>query len=231
MHANMLRALAISFIATVAVGCGKEGEPSGDTTSAKASKSTAADSDSAKSDDKTEGADADGKTKAKKKNDDGLTIVRKAKDYITTEGAVFMYSFNESDAKDKAEKACSEKTKGDSAKQAVCMTAAQKKFGADGYHFAQDDNGKWYWEIVKINNGVVNNLHRLPIEFAKEEEKSIQVKVIGKDEAKGAKGYVPSEVTFEVPNSYEIIQTDPDEGKIVFEAKLGLMGDQAKKKK
>jgi hypothetical protein len=233
MHANMLRALVISFIATAAVGCGKEGEPSGDTTSAKASKSTAADSASASSDGESEGADAEGKTKAKKKksNDDGLTIVRKAKDYITTEGAVFMYSFNESDAKGKAEKACNEKTKGDSAKQAICMTAAQKKFGADGYHFTQDDSGKWYWEIVKINNGVVTNLHRLPIEFAKEDEKSIQVKVIGKDEAKGAKGYVPSEVTFEVPNSYEIIQSDPDEGKIVFEAKLGLMGDQAKKKK
>jgi hypothetical protein len=74
-------------------------------------------------------------------------------------------------------------------------------------------------------------LHRVPIEFGKESEETIEVKVTGKDEAKGAKGYVPNEVTFSVPNAYQIVQTDPDEGKIVFEAKLGLLGDPGTKKK
>jgi hypothetical protein len=142
-----------------------------------------------------------------------------------------MYSFNESDAKEKAEKACSEKSKGDQAKQAACMTAAQKKFGADGYHFTQDDSGKWFWEVVQVKNGVVHNLHRVPIEFGKETDTTIQVKVVGKDEVKGAKGSLPSEVTFDVPNGYQIVQTGSDDGKIVFEAKLGLLGDQSKKKR
>jgi len=87
------------------------------------------------------------------------------------------------------------------------------------------------WETVKIKNGTVIYVHRVPIEFDKESDKSIEVKVTGKDEAKGAKGYVPNQVTFEVPNAYQIVQSDPDEGKIVFEAKLGLMGDPGTKKK
>ena len=41
----------------------------------------------------------------KKKNDDGFNIVRKAKDYLTAPDVVFMYSFNESDAKAKADTA------------------------------------------------------------------------------------------------------------------------------
>ncbi len=167
----------------------------------------------------------------RRRSDDGLTLHRKAKDYLIAPDVVFMYSFNESDAKEKAEKTCEEKTKGDHEKQAACMANAQKKFGADGYHFEQDDAGKWWWETVKVKNGTIVYLHRVPIEFGKETDETVEVKVTGKDEAKGAKGYVPNEVTFSVPNAYQIVQTDPDDGKIVFEAKLGLLGDPGTKKK
>lgn len=233
MHAVKLRALIVTFIGLSVVACGKESAPAGDTTTAKAANTKDSASDTASADEKstdTDSTSGDAK-KGKKKTDDEMKVVRKAKDYLTAPDAVFMYSFNESDAKERAEKTCGEKSKGDQAKQAACMTAAQKKFGADGYHFTQNDSGKWYWEVVQVKNGVVHNLHRVPIEFGKETETSIEVKVDGKDEVKGAKGSLPSEVTFEVPNSYQIIQNDPDQGKIVFEAKLGLLGDQSKRKR
>jgi len=230
MHEVTLRALIVTFIGLSLVGCGKEGAPPGDTTSAKAADSqSSATTNSDKKDAETDSSAGDAKS-SKKKSDDEMTVVRKAKDYITTPDAVFMYSFNESDAKDRAEKACNAKSKGDQAKQAACMTAAQKKFGADGYHFIQDDSGKWYWEVVKVKNGVIQKLHRVPIEFGNETETSIEVKVVGKDEIRGAKGGLPSEVKFDVPNSYQIIQADPEGGKIVFEAKLGLL-DAAKQKR
>ncbi len=243
MHSTTLRALAISFIAAAAaIGCGKESVPSEDTTSEKKTTSKASekasdsDSDKAAADDsKDDSASAknDAKPKKKsKKSDDGLTLHRKAKDYLTAPDVVFMYSFNESDAKTKAEKGCEDRSKGDQEKLGACMAAAQKKFGADGYHFAQDDAGKWWWETVKVKNGTIVYLHRVPFEFGKETEDSIEIKITGKDEAKGAKGYVPNQVVFETPNAYQIVQSDPDEGKIVFEAKLGLLADpNAGKKK
>jgi hypothetical protein len=235
MHAVTLRAVVISFIALSAAACGKESAPAGDTTSAKVSESKPAADATASADSKDGDADSssgDAKEKGKKKSNDEMKVERKAKDYITTPDAVFMYSFNESDAKDKAEKACGEKTKGDQAKNAVCMTAAQKKFGADGYHFTQDDSGKWFWEVVQVTkNATVHNLHRVPIEFGTETENSIEVKVIGKDEVKGAKGAAPGDTKFEVPNSYQIIMHDAQDGKVVFEAKLGLLGDQSKRKR
>ena len=234
MHVSTLRALSISFIAAATlVGCGKESVPAEDTSAKKADKkASAADEDKDKSDDAADSAKDDTKAKKKpKKNDDGFTIVRKAKDYLTAPDVVFMYSFNESDAKAKAEKACSDRTKGDNEKQASCMAAAQKKFGADGYHFVQDDSGKWYWETVKVKNSTISLVHRVPFEFGKETDTTVEIKITGKDEAKGAKGYVPNEVTFEVPNAYQIVQKDPDDGKVVFEAKLGLLGDPGEKKK
>lgn len=239
MHSSTLRALSISFIAAATlVGCGKESVPAEDTTSAKKGdkKASAADSDADKSASDDSAADSssakdDSKPKKKKKSDDGFNIVRKAKDYLTAPDVVFMYSFNESDAKSKAEKSCEERSKGDQEKQGSCMAAAQKKFGADGYHFAQDDSGKWYWETVKVKNGTIVYVHRVPFEFGKETDTTIEIKITGKDEAKGAKGYVPNEVTFEVPNAYQIVQKDPDDGKVVFEAKLGLLADPNPKKR
>ena len=238
MHATTLRALVISLLtATSLVGCGKESVPSQDTTAAKKSADTAADTDKNSSDDAKDESKDDAapskeksKSKASKKKDD-MTVERKAKDYLTAPDVVFMYTFNESDAKRKAEKDCGDRSKGDQEKQGKCMAEAQKKFGADGYHFQQDDQGKWWWEVVKFKNGVVTYVHRVPIEFTNEGDTSVTVKVVGKDEAKGAKGYVPSEVKFEVPNGYQIVHNDPDEGKVVLEAKLGLLGDSGGSKK
>lgn len=232
MHALKLRTLALSFIVVAAAACGKQSAPVGDTT---ANKTEPKPADSAEAADSATGASATEKKDAKspsKADEESMAVTRKAKDYITAEDAVFMYAFNASDAKEKAEKTCGEKSKGDSAKQAACMTAAQKKLGIDGYHFVKDEAGdKWYWEIVKVKNNVVHNLHKYPIEFADETENAITVKVVGKDEVKGAAGKPPSEVKFEVPNGYQIIQNDPDQGKIVFEAKLGLLGDPSKRKR
>lgn len=229
MHSNTLRALVISFVAaTAAVGCGKGSVPAEDTTPKKEDVKTKPSPEASADDTKKDEKAAESKPK---KKDDGFNIERKAKDYITAPDVVFMYAFKESDPGIKAEKACEEKSKGDNEKKAKCVKAAQSKLGFDGYHFEQNDSGVWYWNVVKIKNGVVNYLHKVPIEFAKETDKTVDIKVIGKDEAKGAKGGLPSEVTFEAPNAYQIVQTDSDDGKLVFEAKLGLLGDPATRKK
>jgi len=205
--------------------------PAEDTTAKKAD-SHAKEAEEAKADDAKKSEDSKTEdSKSKKKKDDGFNIERKAKDYLTAPDVVFMYSFKESDPGIKAEKACEEKSKGDNEKKANCVQAAQKKVSVDGYHFTQDDSGKWVWEVVKIKNGVVSYLHKVPIEFDNETEKSVAVKVVGKDEAKGSKGGLPSEVTFETPNAYQIVQADSDRGRLVFEAKLGVLGDPGARKK
>jgi hypothetical protein len=234
MHSNTVRALVISFItATAAAGCGKESVPAQDTT-AKKTDEKATDSEPAASDDAKQdesAASEEGKTEKKKKKDDGFSVERQAKDYLTAPDVVFMYAFKESDAGVKADKVCEEKSKGDNEQKGKCMNAARKKVSFDGYSFEQDESGKWYWEVVKVNDAKISYLHKVPIEFGKETDKTVEIKVVGKDEAKGAKGGLPNEVTFETPNAYQIVQTESPDGKIVLEAKLGLLGDPATKKK
>jgi len=231
MHSNTLRALVLSLItAAAATGCGKGSVPAEDT-SAKKADDEAKVADEGKSNDKKKDDASPADDSKSKKKDDAFSIERKAKDYLTAPDVVFMYSFKESDPGIKAEKACEDKSKGDNEKKASCIKAAQKRVSVDGYHFAQNDSGTWYWEVVQVKSGVINYLHKVPIEFGKEADKTIEIKVVGKDEAKAAAGKLPSEVTFETPNAYQIVQEDSDKGKLVFEAKLGLLGDPATRKK
>jgi hypothetical protein len=131
-----------------------------------------------------------------------------------------MFSFNGSDMKAAAEKTCEKLS--DPKKNAECMSKQKKNIEIDGMGFKQE-KGQWYWLKIKQKGKTLVNLHKIPVEFVKETERSVVLKPVGKDE--GIKrGGNPGETKIEVPNEYEIVYDDPKHGKMVFEAKIGLTG-------
>jgi hypothetical protein len=173
---------------------------------------------------------SDAKKEDSSSSSSGPAIVRTAQSRLTAPDVVFMFSFNESDAKGKAEKACEAKTKGDAEKKGACMADARKKVEADGYHFMQDDNGQWWWLIIRQRANVLSYLHRIPIEFTKDSATSVTLKPTGKDKGTTPFTHLPSEVVIETPNDYQIVQNDPEAGKVVYEAKLGLLNAEKAKR-
>ncbi len=157
--------------------------------------------------------------------DSGPTATRTPKDILTAPDVVFMLSFNDSDLKKVAEEKCDAQAKGDAKKNAECMSAARKKLDHDGFRFKIDKGGKWYWFTIKRNGNVLVNLHKVPIEFGTETKNTITIKTVGKDEGQ-APGKPPAEVTFTVPNDYQIELKDPKQGKLVYEAKIGIVGGE-----
>jgi hypothetical protein len=219
--------------------CGGSGTPAQDATSEKSEKpaqaATADDTaeESATESDTKDTADKDAKADAKsgKSGSAKPALSRKPKDFLVMPGVMFMLTFNESDVKERAEQECSNKSKGDTEKQADCMAAAQKKFDADGYHFEQDDAGKWWWMTVRVRGNDVKWLHRIPIEFADETDHSVTIKTTGRDTGTSP-GKVPAEVVIEVPNEYQIVVNDPQHGKLVYTAKMGMAsGDKPDKRR
>ena len=180
-----------------------------------------ADATEAKSEEKTEE-----KTEAKPEPADassssGPTLTRSARDILTAPDTLFMFSFNESDVKQKAEEACEGKSKGDPKKRADCMTKEKSKIEADGLGF-KEEKGTWWFTTIRRKGKVLTNLHKVPFEFDKETPKSVTLKITGKDT--GTKPIrFPNEVTIEVPNDYQIVLNDPEHGKMVYEAKIGLL--------
>jgi hypothetical protein len=151
-------------------------------------------------------------------------VTRTAKDIVTAPEVTFMFSFNQSEPKEKAEAKCSETAKDDPKKMALCMKKASSKFEADGIQFKKNDKGgedDWLWITVRRKGNVLTTIHKIPVTFAEDKATSVTLKPTGKDT--GTKPMTPpSEVLIEVPNEFSIVLKDPDHGRMVYEAKIGI---------
>ena len=104
------------------------------------------------------------------------------------------------------------------------MAAERKKFPADGHRFKKDERDQWWWITVRQNGNRLVPLHKVPVEFVEETPTSVTLKPVGKD--KGTKPMnPPAQVVFEVPNDYQIALKDAKAGRLVFQAKVGVVTD------
>jgi hypothetical protein len=178
--------------------------------------------DTEKSDDKkADDKKSDDKKADDKKADDGPKATRSAQDILTAPDVVFMLSFNDSDIKQAADSKCTASSGSDPKKMNASMAKARKGVDVDGYQFKQKD-GKWWWLTLRTQGKILHTLHKFEIEFGPEKEGSVTFKPKGKDLG-SAPGRTPSSVTFLVPNEYQVAINDAKLGKLVYEAKIGLL--------
>lgn len=156
-----------------------------------------------------------------KGDDDGPKPTRSPKDIVTAPDVTFMFSFNESDVKQAADTKCSASSKNDPKTMNECMAKARKAIEVDGYVFKEKD-GKWWWLTLRTQGKTLHTLHKFEIEFGAEEARSIVIKPKGKDLGQ-APGKTPGPITISVPNDYQIALNDAKLGKLVYEAKIGIL--------
>jgi hypothetical protein len=222
LNLSLLLMLSLSIAA-----CGDSNKPAEEPTESAEAQKESADAEPA-AEEKADAADAEAKKEEEAPADSsssGPTIKRTAKDIVTAPDVVFMFSFNESDVKKEAEERCDKKAKDDPKKRAECMTKEKDKIEADGMQFKQEKD-RWYWLTIRRKGKVLVSLHKLPIEFEQDSDHSIVLKPVGKDEGTQRGKGAPGETKVEVPNDYQIVITDPKHGRMVYEAKLGLLGEQ-----
>jgi hypothetical protein len=186
-----------------------------------------ANADSANADDKSEkpASDASKPDAAKPAPaDDGPKPTRTVQDILTAPDVVFLFDFNDSEPKQAAEEKCSKKAGDNAKKKNECMAAERKKFPADGHRFKKDEKDQWWWITVRQNGNRLNALHKIPVEFGEQTATSVTLKPVGKDVG-SAPMTPPSQIVFEVPNDYQIALKDPKHGRLVFQAKVGVVTD------
>ena len=215
MRVLALGCAALSLLLTVACGGQKPAEsPEGDKTEATSEVDAEAGKDEAKSDAP--------KADDKKPETDGPKPSRTVLDIITAPDVVFLFSFNDSEPKQAAEEKCTKKAGDNAKKMNECMAAERKKFPADGHRFKKDEKDQWWWITVRQNGNRLTALHKIPVEFGDETATSITLKPVGKDKG-SAPMNPPAKVEFEVPNDYQIALKDPKAGRLVFQAKVGVV--------
>jgi hypothetical protein len=211
------------------VACGGPAAPAESAKPSDSAAAPAAKADDEKPADDSKNADADKPEGDAKPADskpadnptDGPKATRSAQDILTAPDVVFMFSFNDSDVKQTADSKCTASSGNDAKKMNLCMAKARKGFDVDGYQFKQKDN-KWYWLTLRTKGKVLTTMHKFEIEFGPEKEGSVTFKPKGKD-AGAAPGHTPASVTFAIPNDYQIVMNDPKLGKLVYEAKIGIL--------
>ncbi len=228
MKLRGLSACSAVIVSLLLGGCGGGSKPSETPASEAAPDQPSADagkpSDDAAKSDKADAPKSDEAKPAEKPSapaDDGPKPSKSATDILTAPDVVFLFSFNDSDAKAAAEQKCSGKAGNDPKKLNACMAAERKNFPADGHRFKQDEKGQWWWMTVRLKGNRMVAIHKIPVEFGEETPTSVTLKPVGKD--KGSTPMVPpAKVVVEVPNDYQIAFKDPKAGRLVFQAKIGV---------
>jgi hypothetical protein len=213
-----LSSLLVGLCLAACGGGGKPAENAGAESDAKTegAEKSSADADAKPSDEKKE-AKADAKPA-----DDGPKPSRTAQDILTAPDVVFLFSFNDSEPKQAAEEKCTKKAGDNPKKMNECMAAERKKFPADGHRFKKDERDQWWWITVRQNGNRLVALHKIPVEFGEETATSVTLKPVGKDKG-SAPMNPPASIVFEVPNDYQIALKDPKAGRLVFQAKVGVV--------
>ena len=170
---------------------------------------------------KPDGAKPDG-AKPAPPSDDGPKATRTPTDILTAPDVVFLFSFNDSEPKAAADAKCSKKAGNDAKKLNECMATERKNFPADGYRFKKDEKGQWWWITVRQKGNRLVALHKIPVELGDETNNSVTLKPVGKDKG-SAPMSPPAKVVVEVPNDYQIAVQDPKAGRLVFQAKVGIV--------
>ena len=224
-------ALCLS-VTTLLAACGgsqpeaKEPEPGSEAASGAKEESDAPKKEASDDGDKDDKGGDDKKKSGKSSKDSApeeKKPARSAKDTVTREDVLFMFSFQASEPHQVAEKKCGEKSGDDPKKKADCMSKAGNAFENEGMAFTTDADGKFWWLTVRRKGTGLQTLHKVEIEFDGDSESKVTVKTKGPD--KGTKpGGLPKELVIEVPSESEIAITDPKQGRLVYEAKLGLLG-------
>jgi hypothetical protein len=221
MHSLVVSLIGLSALALPA--CGGSQKPAEEPAAEKSAEpAPEAKKDDTSTEPKKDEPKADTKSDSKPADSGGPEVKRTAKDIITAPEVTFMFNFNDSEPKEKAEKTCSAQAGDDAKKMALCMKKESAKFQADGMQFKKDKDGEWTWVTLRRKGSAITILHNIHIDFGEDTPTSVVIKPKGKDTGKQP-GKVPSEVTIEVPNEFEIALKDPTYGRMVYEAKIGIM--------
>lgn len=168
-------------------------------------------------------ADKGDKSKEQAGEDTGPKLTRTPTDILTAPDVVFMFSFSSSDISKEAEDKCDKSSGDDAKKRSECLSKARSKVNLDGVRFKKE-GGQWWWITFRRKGNVLQMLHKVPFEFGPEKGNTIVLKPTGKDKGPAPMN-VPKEVVFEIPNEYQIATKDPNLGRVVYEAKIGIAGD------
>jgi hypothetical protein len=151
--------------------------------------------------------------------------VRSLGDVITAPTIAYMLSDGESGLRAAAEKVCTAKSGEDLAARASCMEKEREKFTADVLVFGKE-NKVLYLTVYRRVRSNLTELAKCRIELVKDADRSVGIHILSE---KGGRPIFAGKKDFVVtaPSESTIQLDDPQHGKLVYEARIGLVDKPA----
>jgi hypothetical protein len=159
---------------------------------------------------------------SKQPEEGAVKLTSQPHEIITGETTSYSFNFAASDVHGAAEEKCRAKVGDDPQGLAECMTKAREKFGITVLRFVKK-NKLWWWLTYERRGSQLITLHRIPFEFGAETDHSVTLRPTGKDVGLAPLARVPREVVIRLPNDSSIELDDPAHGKLVYDAKIGMV--------
>lgn len=147
---------------------------------------------------------------------------RPPSEMLTAPKISFMINWPSSAPKDSIEAKCKKDAGDDMAAFAKCRSDARKEFLADVILFKKEGDRLW-WYVYRRDRGTLFEVSKSQVQIASETKNTVTLRMLGGSGARPL--FVQAkEVTVSVPNDSSIELADPRYGRLVYEAKIGLVG-------
>lgn len=142
---------------------------------------------------------------------------------LTSPDTAFLINYSGSAPLETARKTCTEKGGADDEAIAKCMAEARDAFKADVLRFKKDGS-HWSCIIYKRDGSRLDEVYSARVDLAEDSPSSVKLKFLGGD--KGVRSILKNkrDAIIQVPNDYSFVLTDAELGRLVYEAKVGLIG-------
>jgi hypothetical protein len=137
----------------------------------------------------------------------------------------FMINYPASAPKHAAEEKCSKDAGEDLAARAKCVSDARKNFIADVMLFKKNAQCRVEWIIYRRDRGTLFEVSTSQVELVNETENAVTLRLLGKGSGARPVFVRATEVVVSVPTDSSIELADPVLGNLVYEAKIGLVGN------
>jgi hypothetical protein len=136
----------------------------------------------------------------------------------------YMLNYSASGAREKVAAACEAASGDDPAKKAACMEKERTKLVSDVLVFEKNSKGT-FWTIYKRNASTLVETWKGPIELSGDSPEHVTVKILKAEKEKGFRQLFAGkkELTISSASDSSIELDDPQFGKLVYEARIGLV--------
>ena len=147
---------------------------------------------------------------------------RRPIDVLTGPNVAFIVDYQNSQPYEAAQRTCESEA---AEARGECMQKARAAFRADVLYFKKDAQGRFWLTVYERKGSALPELFKARVEFSDETASSVTLRL---KEEKGTRPIFAGagKIVVSVPSDYGLELNDPKHGRLVYGAKVGLVGDR-----